>query len=111
LSGAAQLLTNKERNFVYYDVAAGWNFLPGEVFFGRKRAMPAAVYGTLGVGDTRFAGDDHFTVSLGTGLRLIVNDWLALHIDARNRMFKSDLLGKEKLTQNLEFTLGATAFF
>ena len=27
------------------------------VFFGRKRAMPAAVYATLGVGDTRFAGD------------------------------------------------------
>jgi outer membrane beta-barrel protein len=111
LSGSAQLLTSDERRFTYYDVAAGWNFLPGEVFFGRKRAMPSAVYATLGVGGTRFAGDDHFTVSLGTGLRLIVNEWLALHIDARDRMFKSDLLGKEKLTQNLEFTLGATAFF
>lgn len=111
LSGAAQLLTDEERKLTYYDVAAGWNFLPGEVFFGRKRAMPAAVYATLGVGDTRFAGDDHFTVALGAGLRLVVNEWLALHIDARDHMFKSDLLGKEKLTQNLEFTLGATAFF
>jgi outer membrane beta-barrel protein len=69
------------------------------------------VYATLGVGDTRFAGDDHFTVALGTGLRLVVNEWLALHIDARDHMFKSDLFNKEKLTQNLEFTLGATAFF
>jgi outer membrane beta-barrel protein len=111
LSGSAQLLTDKQRQFTYYDISAGWNVLPGEVFFGHKRAMPAAIYTTLGVGSTRFAGDDHFTVALGAGLRLIVNDWLALHIDARDHMFKTDLLGKEKLTQNLEFTLSATAFF
>jgi len=111
LSGAAQLLTDEERKFTYYDISAGWNVLPGEVFFGRKRAMPTAVYVTLGVGNTRFAGDDHFTVPIGAGMRLVVNNWLALHIDARDHMFKSDLLGKSKLTQNLQFTVGATAFF
>jgi outer membrane beta-barrel protein len=111
LSGGAKLLTNSERQFTYYDISAGWNVLPGEVFFGRKHAMPAAVYTTLGVGSTRFAGDDHFTVALGAGFRLIVNDWLALHLTARDHMFRSDLLGKDKLTQNLEFTLGATTFF
>jgi outer membrane beta-barrel protein len=111
LSGAAQLLTDDERKYTYYDIAAGWNVLPGEVFFGRTRAMPTAVYVTLGVGNTRFAGDDHFTVPIGAGMRLVVNNWLALHIDARDHMFKSDLLGESKLTQNLQFTLGATAFF
>jgi outer membrane beta-barrel protein len=111
LSGAAQLLTDNERKFTYYDISAGWNVLPGEVFFGRKRAMPTAVYVTMGVGNTRFAGDDHFTVPIGAGMRLVVNNWLALHIDARDHMFKSDLLGKSKLTQNLQFTVGATAFF
>jgi outer membrane beta-barrel protein len=111
LSGAAQLLTDDERNFTYYDISAGWNVLPGEVFFGRTRAMPTAVYVTLGVGNTRFAGDDHFTVPIGAGLRVVVTNWLALHIDARDHMFKSDLLGTSKLTQNLQFTLGATAFF
>ncbi len=111
LSGSAQLLTNSERNFTYYDLSAGWNVLPGEVFLGRDRAMPAAVYVSAGVGSTRFAADDHFTVAIGAGLRLVVNKWLALHVDARDHMFRSDLLGKDKLTQNLQFTLGATSFF
>jgi outer membrane beta-barrel protein len=111
LSGSAQLLTDTERQFTYYDLSLGWNVLPGEVFLGHKRAMPSAVYVTLGAGSTHFAGDDHFTVALGTGLRLLVTDWLAVHVDARDHMFESDLLGKNKLTQNLQFTFSLTAFF
>ena len=55
LSGSAELLTDSERRFTYYDLALGWNALPGEVFFGGKRAMPSAVYFTLGAGSTTFA--------------------------------------------------------
>jgi len=111
LSGAAELLTDSERQFTYYDLALGWNALPGEVFFGGKHAMPSAVYFTLGAGSTNFAGDDHFTVALGAGLRLLANDWIALHLDVRNHMFESDLLGKNKVTQNLQVGFGVTAFF
>ena len=111
LSGAAELLTESEREYTYYDLAIGWNALPGEVFFGGDRAMPSSVYFTLGAGSTRFAGDDHFTVALGAGLRLLVTDWVALHLDVRDHMFDSDLLGDKKLTQNLQVGLGVTAFF
>jgi len=111
LSGAAELLTDSERRFTYYDLALGWNVLPGEVFLGGKRAMPSAVYLTLGAGSTNFAGDDHFTVALGAGLRVLANDWIAVHFDVRNHMFDSDLLGESKLTQNLQVNLGVTAFF
>jgi outer membrane beta-barrel protein len=111
LSGAAELLTDSERQYTYYDLAIGWNALPGEVFFGGKRAMPSAVYFTLGAGSTNFAGDDHFTVAVGSGFRLLVNDWVALHLDVRDHMFNSDLLGKDKLTQNLQVGLSLTAFF
>ena len=111
LSGSAELLTDSERQFTHYDLAVGWNALPGEVFLGGKRAMPSAVYVTLGAGSTHFAGDDHFTVALGTGLRVLANDWIAVHLDARDLAFESDLLGKNKLTHNLQFTLGLTAFF
>jgi outer membrane beta-barrel protein len=111
LSGAAQLLTDGERDYTYYDLAVGWNALPGEVFFGGKRAMPSAVYLTLGAGSTHFAGDDHFTVAAGAGFRLLVTDWIALHLDVRDHMFDSDLLGKKKLTQNVQVGLGVTAFF
>ena len=111
LSGSAQLLTDSERQFTHYDLAIGWNALPGEVFLGGTRAMPSAVYFTLGAGSTRFAGDDHFTVALGAGLRVLANDWIAVHLDARNLAFETDLLGEDKLTHNLQFTFGVTAFF
>ena len=73
--------------------------------------MPSALYLTLGVGSTHFGGDDHFTVTPGVGYRLLVTDWLAAHLDARDQMFDSDLLGKSKLTHNLQFTISLTAFF
>lgn len=111
LSGAVDLLTDDERQFTYYDLSVGWNALPGESFLGGKRAMPSAVYLTLGAGSTRFAGDDFFTVAVGAGYRLLVNDWLAVRLDARDLIFESDLLGESKVTQNLQFTLGLTAFF
>ena len=111
LSGSAQLLTNDERQFTYYDLSIGWNALPGEVFLGGRRAMPSAVYFTLGAGSTDFGGDDHFTVALGTGLRVLATDWLAVHMGARDLAFDSDLLGKDKLTHNLQFIFSLTAFF
>ena len=111
LSGSVDLLTDDERDYTYYDLAVGWNALPGEVFFGGTRAMPSSVYVTLGAGSTRFAGDDHFTVAVGAGFRLLVNDWVALRLDVRNHMFNSDLLGDDKLTQNLQVGLGVSAFF
>jgi len=111
LSGSAQLLTDGERQYTYYDLAVGWNALPGEVFFGGRGAMPSAVYLTLGVGSTNFGGDDHFTVTPGAGFRLLVTDWLAAHLDARDQFFNSDLLGKDKLTQNLQISFSLTAFF
>lgn len=111
LSGSVDLLTDDERQFSYYDLSLGWNVLPGEAFLGGRRAMPSALYLTLGAGSTRFGGDDFFTVALGAGYRLLLNDWLAVHADARDLIFKSDLLGTDKTTQNLQFTLGLTAFF
>jgi outer membrane beta-barrel protein len=81
------------------------------LFLGGRRAMPSALYLTLGAGNTHFAGDDHFTVALGAGARVLVTDWLAVHLDVRDHMFESDLLGKNKTTQNLQVGLGFTAFF
>ncbi len=111
LSGSLELLTDSERQFTYYDLSVGWNVLPGEVFLGGRRAMPSSVYVSLGAGSTRFAGDDNFTLIAGAGLRLLVTDSFAAHLGVRDQMFESDLLGSKKLTQNLQFSLGLTAFF
>lgn len=111
LSGGAQLLSGDQRDFSYYDLSIGYNLLPGEVFIGRNRAFNSALYLQAGVGNTDFADDDHFTVMLGGGYRVLLLSAMALHLDVRDHIFDSDLLGESKTTHNIEFTLGLSYFF
>jgi len=111
LSGGAPLLTDSERQFTYYSLGFGWNALPGEIFLGGKRALNSAVYLTLGAGSTRFAGDDRFTLTGGAGVRVLVKDWLAVHLDMRDHVMEIDVLGSKKTSHNYEATLSLTAFF
>jgi outer membrane beta-barrel protein len=110
LSGIS-LLTGSERRFTYYDLSLGYNFLPGEAFIGRGRAMTSAFYLIGGIGGTDFAGDTKFTVNFGAGYRVVPTDWLAVHITVQDRVFQSDLFGTTKLTNNLEARIGTTVFF
>ena len=111
LSGAAQLLTDSERDYTYYNVSLGYNIFPGESFIGKNRALNTTTYLIGGVGKTTFAGDDRFTLNLGLGIRIMPLDWLAVHADFRDHIFDIDLLGKEKTTHNMEAHLGVTFFF
>jgi outer membrane beta-barrel protein len=110
LSGI-QLLTGSERRFTYYDLSLGYNFLPGEAFLGRGRAMTSAFYLLGGIGGTDFAGDTKFTANFGAGYRVVPTDWLAVHIQVQDRVFQSSLLGSAKLTNNIEAVIGTTVFF
>jgi outer membrane beta-barrel protein len=111
LGGNIQLLTSPERRFTYYNLSLGYNFLPGEAFLGRGIAMPSAFYLLGGIGTTKFAGDERFTVNFGAGYRVLPSDWIAVHITVQDRVFKSDLLGVSKLTNNIEARIGTTVFF
>jgi outer membrane beta-barrel protein len=111
LSGAAQLLTDEEREYEYYNVSFGYNLFPGESFIGRNRAVNTTVYIIGGVGKTSFAGDDRFTANMGVGLRMMPLDWFAIHADVRDHIFDIDLLGREKTAHNLEAHVGVTFFF
>jgi outer membrane beta-barrel protein len=111
LSGAAQLLTDSEREYSYYNVSLGYNILPGESFIGRNRALNSSVYLIGGVGKTDFAGDDRFTLNIGVGMRFMPLDWLAVHADFRDYIYDMDLLGQEKTSHNLEARIGVSFFF
>jgi outer membrane beta-barrel protein len=111
LSGAAQLLTDDQRQYSYYNLSLGYNIFPGESFVGGKRALNTATYLIGGVGKTTFAGDDRFTVNLGIGIRMMPLDWFAVHADLRDHIFDIDLLGEEKTAHNIEAHLGVTFFF
>jgi outer membrane beta-barrel protein len=111
LGGDIQLLTDDQRDFTYYNLSVGYNLLPGEVFLGGKYAYNSQFYLIGGIGSTRFGGDDEFTVNVGAGYRLLINDWLTLHLDARDHIFESDLFGETKTTHNFELHGSLTYFF
>ena len=111
LSGGSPLFTDKDRDYRYYNIGLGWNVLPGEIFIGNRYAFNSSVYLLAAVGSTRFLGDDWLTFSYGAGLRLLLNDWVAWHIDVRDHVFDRDSLGQDETTHNVEFHTGFTVFF
>jgi len=111
LSGQVQLLSDAERHFTYYNLSLGYNLLPGEVFIGRNLAMTSALYMIGGIGNVTFAGDHNFAVNFGAGFRVLPTDWLALHIDVQDLVFKSNDIGIYQLKNNLQATIGASVFF
>jgi outer membrane beta-barrel protein len=95
----------------YYNLSAGYNVLPGEVFLGSKRAKATAVYLIAGVGSTSFNQQNRQTLNFGLGMRLLLADRWAVQVDMRDHIFSLDLLGRRQSTQNLELTGGLTFFF
>ncbi len=99
------------RRFTYYDLDLGYNILPGEIFLGRGRAFNSALYMTVGMGAVKFANKDQFALNFGVGSRILITDWLALHLDVRDHVFETTLTGRTKNVHNIETTLGFTTFF
>lgn len=105
------LFPDSGRQITYYDLGGYYNLLPGEVFIGKGRALNSALYVGGSIGALRFAGDNRFTASFGGGYRVMVNDWLSLRIDLRDRLMRSPLPGMGRASHNVESYLGFTVFF
>lgn len=110
LSGGAAFLTDEQRNYTYYDLSAGYN-INGELFISENRVFNTDFFFSIGAGNTEFANDERFTLSLGAGYRLLLTDYLSIRVDVRDYTFNSDILGENKSVHNLMFTLGLSTFF
>jgi outer membrane beta-barrel protein len=110
ISGA-RLLSDDERNLTYYDLDVGLNLLPGEGFIGESYAFNSAFYAIAGIGSTKFAGDQRYTINFGAGYRVVMMDWLALHIEVKDHIFDIDILGTDKTTHNINYNVGFSVFF
>ena len=95
----------------YYNLSAGYNLLPGEVFFGANRAKATSFFLLGGIGSTNFNDQSRQTINLGFGMRLLLGDRSALRLDVRDHVYSLDLLGKRESTQNLEVSAGFSLFF
>jgi outer membrane beta-barrel protein len=95
----------------YYNLSAGVNVLPGEVFLGRNRAKATAVYLIGGIGSTHLSEQQRQTFNFGVGMRLMLAERASLQVDLRDHVFSLDLLGKRQTSQNLELTSGFSWYF
>ena len=105
------IFTDSKETLRYYNVSAGYNLLPGEVFPTAKRAKATAIYLIAGVGSTKFNQQRCQTVNFGLGGRLLLTDRAAVQFDMRDHVFSLDLLGKRQSTHNLELAGGFTYYF
>lgn len=105
------IFPSEKQTLSYYNVSAGYNVLPGEVFIGRNTAKATALYLIGGIGSTRFLEQRRQTFNFGLGWRMFLRDWAAVQVDMRDHVFSLDILGKRRNTQNLELTAGVTFFF
>jgi outer membrane beta-barrel protein len=105
------VFATEQESLSYYNLSVGYNVLPGEVFWGSKRAWPFSLYVIGGVGSTSFNQQRRATFNFGSGLRVYFTDSISLQLDARDHVYSLDLLGKNQTTQNLELTIGLTAAF
>lgn len=117
LLGGSSLFPGGKTRVTYYNLSAGYNVLPGEVFIGRNRAFASQVYLMAGVGSTRFSdtslGSDlkRQTFNFGLGLRVLLHDRFSVQVDMRDHMYRLDLLGRDERTNNLELTTGISYYF
>lgn len=110
LTGGAPLLSDSERKVEYYLVSLGFNLFPGEAFLTDSTTFNTVFYVSGGIGSTRFAGDDRYTIGLAAGYRTIFADGFSLDIEMRDLIFDMDVFGREETTHNLEFTVALNVF-
>ncbi|MEH6449699.1 MAG: outer membrane beta-barrel domain-containing protein [Oleispira sp.] len=101
----------KDRDYNYYNLLVGYNLFPGETFVSQNLTFNSVFYLVAGAGNTEFADDNHFTLTVGSGYRIILRDWLTVNVDFRDHSFEAEIGPKTKRTHNLEFSTGLTAFF
>jgi outer membrane beta-barrel protein len=104
-------LADTDKKLTYYNVSAGYNIFPGEIFLGSKYAKASSIYVIGGVGSTKFANQRKQTFNVGFGFRVLFSDRWAVRVDVRDHIFSYDLLGVRQNTQNLELTTGFAYYF
>ena len=105
------MFSDDERDYSYYNLSLGWNAMPGEIFIYDKYAFKSDFYFIAGAGSTEFLGDNWFTVTVGAGYRLLLNDSFAWRFDVRDHIYDREAFGAEETTNNIEWSTGITFFF
>lgn len=111
LAGDVQLLPDNDRDYLWYNLNLGYKLLPGQAFFPGGYAFNTNFYLTAGAGATDFAGDNQFTLNYGAGYQVLLRDNLSVHLNVRQYVYETDILGSSKNSFNTELSTGISLFF
>jgi len=89
-----------------YDVSAGFNLLPGDLYLTKNYVLPFVGYATAGVGYQKYEGLNAPSTVFGIGIKFFPKDWLAFRYEIRDRVWYHD--GDHS---NAEFTVGVGVYF
>lgn len=100
------LLSEEETDVQFYTVLVGYNILPGEVYWSREKTLISSFYLIGGVGSISFDNNNYVSVQFGAGFKMGLDKNKSIRFEARDRLFDTDILGTDKLSNNIEFHLG-----
>lgn len=101
----------RERDFQYIGASAGYKILTGRSFWGNKRKLNSGLYLVAGIEKVDFNKESDVGVILGASYKTALTDWVSLNLDFKDHIVNRDFSGEEKLTQNIEMSLGVSVFF
>ncbi len=104
-------LTDSEREFNYYNIAAGYQLFSARTFIGAKRKYDTDIYLLAGVGSTEFARESNTSYMIGASYRVVFTDWLVWNLDIRDHLFNRAFFDDKKMTQNIEVVTGLNLLF
>ena len=110
-AGQTNISNNYGRKLKVDSVSLGYNFLPGEAFFGRNIALNTAFYVIGGVGEATFLTKKKLAENIGAGFKVFATDHLNVNFEVNDRLFSSEALGYTKNTNNLELRIGINKVF
>ena len=85
------LFAQPEEKLSYYNLSAGYNVLPGEVFSAATAPSPRQLYLIAGVGSTNRStkSAQRQTINFGLGIACLLWDRVALQVDLRDTSSRS----------------------
>jgi len=102
---------NPERDFSYFSVSAGYQFVKGRSFWGKKRKYNTGLYVLGGLEQVDFADESNTGIVIGVSYKTILTDYLTINLDFKDHIVKRDFIGDDKMTQNIEISFGVNTIF
>lgn len=102
---------NPDRTFDFFSVGGAYKVLDGRSFWGKNRKFNSGLFAIGGIEQVDFAGSTETGFMFGLSHRTVLTDYLALNIDIKDHIAPRTFLEEDKMTQNVEFSIGLSTFF